>query len=302
MTAPVMKPEGSAASRNGTADRWISRAAAVTVVGLAGIAAALSYSHMRQLAQDHGQTGWHAHAFPLSVDGIEIVASLVLLADRRAGRRSGCLSWTALTAGTIGSLAANIAAAHPDPVSRVIAGWPAVALLIAVKLLSGILERHEAPESNSTAVSESALTALSPEQPDQSSIALATGTTDRADDPVTSQPVPPRLADDETAGIAKPPDIDDLPPAAALLPAARLARDELHRDGLALTRDALAARLRRHGHPVRNASLTSLLRDLRREPEPAHPTRSPPADRPSVGLHSNAIWLRKQASLECVRE
>jgi hypothetical protein len=30
---------------------------------------------MRQLAEEHGQAGWHAHAFPLSVDGIEIVTS-----------------------------------------------------------------------------------------------------------------------------------------------------------------------------------------------------------------------------------
>ncbi len=111
--------------------RFISRVAAATVVGLAGIAGALSYNHLRQLAQDYGQAGWHAHAFPFSVDGIEIVASLVLLADRRAGRRSGWLPWTAMAAGTAGSLAANITTAHPDPVSRVIAGWPALALLIA---------------------------------------------------------------------------------------------------------------------------------------------------------------------------
>ncbi|HET7015800.1 MAG TPA: hypothetical protein VFI65_17905 [Streptosporangiaceae bacterium] len=31
-------------------DKWISRTAAATVAGLAGIAGALSYSHMRQLA------------------------------------------------------------------------------------------------------------------------------------------------------------------------------------------------------------------------------------------------------------
>ena len=115
---------GSVAAQVRPSDRWISRTAAATVAGLADIAGALSYSHMRQLAQDHGQAGWHAHAFPLSVDGIEIVASLVLLADRRAGRRSGWLPWTALAAGTAGSLAANIATANPDPVSRVIAGWP----------------------------------------------------------------------------------------------------------------------------------------------------------------------------------
>lgn len=69
----------------------------------------------------------------------------MLPAGRRAARRSGWLPWTALAAGTAGSLAANIAAAYPDPVSRIIAGWPAVALLIAVKLLSGILETREHP-------------------------------------------------------------------------------------------------------------------------------------------------------------
>jgi hypothetical protein len=99
---------------------------------------------MRQFAQAHGQAGWHAHAFPLSVDGIEIVASLVLLADHRHARRSGWLPWTALVIGTVGSLAANIANAGPELTSRVVAGWPALALLIAVKLLSGILGHHDA--------------------------------------------------------------------------------------------------------------------------------------------------------------
>jgi Protein of unknown function (DUF2637) len=63
----------------------------VTVAGLAGIAGAISYSHMRELAAAHGETGWQAYAFPLSVDGIETVASLVLLAHRRTGHRSGWL-------------------------------------------------------------------------------------------------------------------------------------------------------------------------------------------------------------------
>lgn len=50
----------------------------------------ISCSHMRQLAAAHGDTGWHAHAFPLSVDGVEIVASLVLLADSPARLRPPC--------------------------------------------------------------------------------------------------------------------------------------------------------------------------------------------------------------------
>jgi hypothetical protein len=85
------------------ADAWISLAAATTVATLAGIAGAISYSHMRQLAAAHGQADWHAHAFPLSVDGMEIVASLVLLAVRRAGRRPGWLPWAALATGTAAS-------------------------------------------------------------------------------------------------------------------------------------------------------------------------------------------------------
>src|SRR5215472_5913712 len=131
------------ATAPGRADRWIRRTAATTVAGLAGIAGALSYSHMRQLAEAHANTGWHAHTLPLSVDGVEIVASLVLLADRRTGHRSGWLPWAALITGTAASLAANVATAQPSTISRIIAGWPALALLIAVKLLSGMLEHHD---------------------------------------------------------------------------------------------------------------------------------------------------------------
>src|SRR5215472_1329958 len=133
----------------GRADKWIRRTAGVTVAGLAGIAGALSYSHMRQLAEAHGNAGWRAHTLPLSVDGVEIVASLVLLADRRTGRRSGWLPWAALLIGTAASLAANVATAQPGTVSRLIAGWPALALLIAVKLLSGMLEHRDAGDQGS---------------------------------------------------------------------------------------------------------------------------------------------------------
>lgn len=73
--------------------------------------------------------------------------------------------------------------------------------------------------------------------------------------------------------MLRPPDIISLSPAAAQqLPAARLACDELHRDGHALTRDALAARLRRHRHTIRNASLT--------------PPAQPPATRASASRRS----------------
>src|SRR5437867_2384005 len=121
-------------------DRAIVGAAGATVVGLAGVAGAISYSHMAELARFHGEVGWRAHAFPVSVDGIEIVASLVLLAHRRAGSRSGWLPWAALVAGTLASVAANVAVGGSDLVGRLVAGWPAVALLVAIKLMSTLLD------------------------------------------------------------------------------------------------------------------------------------------------------------------
>jgi hypothetical protein len=126
--------------------------AGTAVAALAVIAGAVSYAHMKVLAERHGESGWRAHAFPLSVDGIEIVASLVLLADRRVGRRSGWLVWAALAAGTAASVAANVAVSTTDPVGRVVAGWPAFALLVAIKLLSGWLDRRDERSGTVSAV------------------------------------------------------------------------------------------------------------------------------------------------------
>jgi hypothetical protein len=81
-----------------------------------------------------------AHAFPLTVDGLDLIGVLVLLADRRTGRDSGWLPWTVLTVGTLASITANIAVAPPNLIARAISGWSAVALLAAAKLLAHLLE------------------------------------------------------------------------------------------------------------------------------------------------------------------
>jgi len=168
-----------------------------------------------------------------------------VLADRRAGRKSGWLPWAALTIGTAASLAANIATADHGTIGRIIAGWPAVALLIAVKLLSGILE-HRATASEPAAVAWP--------------------------DPAPSPASPSRAAHSRPRRQASPASLarksapaagGTVPSRAALERAARTVRDDLRRDGHPLTRDALAARLRAAGYPVRNARLTPLLATLR---------------------------------------
>lgn len=250
---PAAYPEDRASSRPAPAgeraDRWVSRVATATVAGLAGIAGAISYSHMRQLAAAHGDTGWHAHAFPLSVDGVEIVASLVLLADRRAGRTSGWLPWAALTSGTAASLAANIATAGHGTISRIIAGWPAVALLIAVKLLSGIFEhRTSTTEAASSARSDPRAAPVLP----AGTCGAAPHRLNRAT-PAARRPSPDSQA---TGGTAP----DDT---AALEQAARVARDELQWD-----RPAAHPRRTRHPAPRRRPPRP------KRPPHPA-PSRTP---------------------------
>src|SRR5437899_8787971 len=84
----------------------------LTVAGLSGVAGAISFSHMSAL--EHGQLGWKSSAFPISVDGLELTASLYLLAQHRAGRRVGVLPWAALLVGTAASLAANVAVGGHD--------------------------------------------------------------------------------------------------------------------------------------------------------------------------------------------
>jgi hypothetical protein len=125
-------------------DAAILVTAGLTTLGLMGIAGAISYQHLLTLALEHGQRGWLGHAFPLSVDGVEIVASLRLLADQRIRVPSGWWPWAALVVGTGFSVFANVATAGPTLLDRVIAGWPAGAFLAAVKLLSGMLDRRTA--------------------------------------------------------------------------------------------------------------------------------------------------------------
>lgn len=59
-------------------------------------------------------------------------------------------------------------------------------------------------------------------------------------------------------------DGDLAPDLAPLLPAARVARDDLVREGRTVSRDALAHRLRRDGHAIRNNRVSELLNALRR--------------------------------------
>ena len=110
------------------ADGWIRWTTIGCAALLALIAGTVSYLHMHRLVALHGQPGWVASLTPLSVDGMIVAASTTLLADSRTGRRGGVLPWALLVAGSVASLAANVAVAEPTLIGRVIAAWPSFAL------------------------------------------------------------------------------------------------------------------------------------------------------------------------------
>src|SRR5467141_49201 len=109
-------------------DRWIRWTTTGCVVLLALIAGTVSYLHMHTLVALHGQPGWVAALTPLSVDGMILAASATLLADSRFGLKGGALPWALLVAGSVASLAANVAVAEPTVIGRVIAAWRSFAL------------------------------------------------------------------------------------------------------------------------------------------------------------------------------
>jgi hypothetical protein len=273
-------------------DTTIRVAAGVTVIGLAGIAGAISYSRMTELAGAHGEHGWRTHMFPLSVGLIEVVASLVLLADKRAGRRSCRLPWAALVAGTAASFAANVAVAGSDWIGRAVSGWPAFALLTAVKLLFGLLDHPTATTAaNESAVPVPTQNADTPVEPGTVRVP-ADADPDGAHDPAGDWDEPrtgPADADGHhviqsngktNAASARAarrvrPTISSLD-VSPLMTAARAARATLVHDGRTLTREALARQLRTDGHAASNARVSALLKALAAESLAAEDARTTP--------------------------
>jgi hypothetical protein len=255
---PAQDRAGGADRAGNWADRAIRTAAGLAVFALALIAGAVSYSHMRILALTHGETGWRSHAFPLSVDGIEIVASLVLLADQRTGQRSGRLVWLSLAAGITASVTANVAVGATDPIGRIVAGWPALALLISVKLLEGLAahptEPPRPPHGPGT---------VRPQRRNRPRIADRSAAGHVAP---TGAVRPQQTTDRTTNRSADRPRTVTADEITDLLPAARAVRASVTAQGGRCTRTVLAQQLRQQGLTVSNARLTLLLRALDDQP------------------------------------
>ncbi|MBG0826811.1 DUF2637 domain-containing protein [Planomonospora sp. ID67723] len=209
------------------------------VLILALIAGAGSFTHIRDTATEHGQSGPMAWAVAVCVDLTCVMAARERQRDRKTGReRTGPISWpTLVLAGGVAlSLAANLAQAEPSAWGWICAATPAGAFLIAVSMLE---RRASGPRLESPPA------------------------------PVPAAEAVPQAAS-EPAALAAPsggavPDKSETGPAAALIDYARRVADEHHaRHGTPITRDTLRTRL-----GVSSQLASDLLRVLRDSPEPA---------------------------------
>ena len=92
-----------------TGDRVIRFTTAAVVCAVAAFAAVVSYSHIYGLGRAHGQDGTAARLLPLSVDGLILAASLVLLHEARNDRDAPALARFMLWLGIGATIGANIA-------------------------------------------------------------------------------------------------------------------------------------------------------------------------------------------------
>ncbi|MEU7616598.1 DUF2637 domain-containing protein [Micromonospora rifamycinica] len=212
---------------------------------IAAIAAWISYHHMVGVVARYGETGTVPYLLPLSVDGLIIVAS-VSLVELSARRRESENPRPAPATATLTPTAATTSAAQSPVLNDARPAHPRT-----------VPEREgthaDPPRLDDLPVSEQHPAAHRSEDTPLPN--------DRGSGPRASEAAAVEIDADDDVGLPA-----DLVP---LLPAARTARDELIREGHTVSRDALARRLRRNGHSLRNSGVSELLAAIRPKTPPA---------------------------------
>jgi hypothetical protein len=145
------------------ADKTIRWSTAAAVIGVAVVAAVVSYEHAYALVHAHGEAGWTARLIPLTVDGLIGASSMVMLDSARRGVRVPALARWLLGLGIAATLAANVAhGLGHGPVGAAVGAWPALALVGSYELLMMII-RGTPPEAPAQAAAPAiAMSAIDP--------------------------------------------------------------------------------------------------------------------------------------------
>lgn len=115
---------------------WLALAGVSLIAGIA------SYFHALAVVQAAGATAPVAYLVPALADLVILGASADLLAASRANQPRPRLTMVALGTGVVVTLAFNVVASHPHAMpSWLVDGWPAVAFVLALESLAGLVRR-----------------------------------------------------------------------------------------------------------------------------------------------------------------
>jgi len=118
------------------ADRAIRASTTAAVLGVAGVAAYVSYWHTYEVVRAHGETGGTARLEPATIDGLVYCSSMVVLYAARHQLRVPALAGWLLALGIVATLAANVAHGWSHgPAGAAVAAWPAASLVGSYELL-----------------------------------------------------------------------------------------------------------------------------------------------------------------------
>jgi hypothetical protein len=122
---------------------WVIRwSTAATVVGLGTVAAVVSFRHALEVVEAHGEDRSTALLYPGTIDGLVFMSSMVLLDAARSGEPAPLLAKWTLGIGIGATVAVNVLhGIEHGPVGAVIAAWPALALVLTVELMMGLIRR-----------------------------------------------------------------------------------------------------------------------------------------------------------------
>lgn len=268
----------------------------VLLLGVGGVAAAASWSHVVALATAHGQHGWLAVADAAVIETLAVSAGLEIRRRRSAGQRAGFVL-AVLVGSAVLSLAAQVAEAERSVWGWLMAGVPAAAFLVLVKIAlgrpasarensdensdpqppaarSGTPSGHENSDRNSHRPGVAAAPEVRPEvRTGSSGHALGAPPTDP--EVRTGSPAPvlspgedqdrsgtgeDRVGDREDGPVPDGPD--------PLFAAGRAVLADLEQAGAPLTRAALIEGLRARDVKIGTGRATGLLRQLRAQPDP----------------------------------
>jgi hypothetical protein len=138
-------------------ERLIRITTVLAVVGVAVVAAIISYQHAYELVRSHGESGTVARLEPFTVDGLIWAASMVILNASRRNQRVPRLAAWSLGVGIVATVCANVAhGLGHGPIGALVSAWPALALVGSYELLMVVIRAdHDQDDTLALGVAES---------------------------------------------------------------------------------------------------------------------------------------------------